>query len=160
NGKDCCLSPIVQADYIQIPAPRATSLEFKKGKNVIQVAITGSVSNVVFEADPDKQIFYYHQNQIEIIIEPLTIQPELGIHVSVDEKPIEHYKYVLEQSDIKNYTFFHTKEFILNYDKPYRIKILEYEVMQADNKKKNLAANPVLQRKQRRLIFSDVYEVT
>lgn len=160
NGTDCCLSPIVQADYIQVPAPRYTALKFEGSKTNIMVAITGSLPA------------FNNQNRnfntkIEIIVEPIEISPTEGIHVSINAKPIDSYSYVLNENDIKNYLFNLTRQFKLPAEyqgKPYRVRILEYEMIEQDPLKTGLIIDNVTTNFYRhsykdRLVFAEVYEV-
>jgi|CXWL01.1.fsa_nt_gi hypothetical protein len=154
---DCCLSAIVQAEYIQIPAPRASSLQFGSSKSNITVAISGTQSAV--PGVPD------FRSKVEFIIEPLTVPSSEGTHISLEGRPIDIYSYVLTAADIKNFAFYHSHVFNLPPEyasKPYRVKVMEYEMITYDPLKPNpnpggvhFGGMPLKDR----LVFADVYEV-
>jgi len=157
DGTDCCLSPIVEADYIQIPAPRGSSIKAGMLKNVITVAISGTVPAV-----PTPPEF---RTRIDFIIEPIEVPSSESTHISINAKPIDTYSYILTEADIKNFTFLHNHEFKLPVEygyKPYRVKVLEYEMITYDNLKPNpnpggahFGGMPMKER----LVYADVYEV-
>jgi len=159
--QDCCLSPIVQADYIQIPPPRFSSLTYGSSKNNITVGITGTVPNMSME----------FLIKIQILIERIDVPSSEQAHISLNARPIEVYNYILTANDISNFTFKHTKIFALPAEyatQPYRVKILEYEMITSDPMKPNpnpgipgipnsgFNAGPPMKD---RLVFADVYEV-
>jgi len=157
GGTDCCLSAIVQADYIQIPAPRASSLQYGSSKNNITVAISGSIPAATREPD--------FRTKVEFIIEPVEVPVSEDTHISLNTKPIDTYSYILQSGDVKNFLFYHKHEFNLPAEyasKPYRVKVLEYEMIIYDPLKPN--PNPggvnfgTIPLKDR-LVFADVYEV-
>lgn len=156
---DCCLSTIVVADYIQVPAPRFSSLKFEGGKNKINVGISGTLPKV-----DTKAMFF--RTRVDFVIEPIEVEPTEGAHITINAKPIDSYSYGLQPQDIgPNYGFLHTHSFTLPAEyasKPYRVKVLEYEVIIYDPLKPN--PNPggavfgTMPMKER-LVFADVYEV-
>lgn len=161
NQTDCCLSPVVQVDYVQIPSPRATSLEYKNGsKTNIIVAVSGSVPN--YGGD--------YNNRIDIFIDPITVPVQDDAYMTVfepgKEVHIDSETYYIGSGPINNFTFYHAKEFKLPPEwagKPYRIRIMEYEMIAADPLRKvndmpvipTMASTPL----RSRLVFTDVYEV-
>ena len=157
DGTDCCLSAIVQADYIQIPAPRASSLQFGASKNIITVAISGTLPAV-----PDAPSF---RSKMQFIIEPVEVPASEQTHISINAKPIDAYSYIMTAADIKNFGFYHSKSFNLPAEyasTPYRVKVLEYEMIIYDPLKPNpnpggvnFGGPPLKDR----LVFADVYEV-
>lgn len=156
---DCCLSPIVVADYIQVPAPRFTSLKFEGAKNKINVGLSGTVSLINM-----KGIFFH--NRIDFVVEPIEVDASEGAHITIHAKPIETYSYSLQPQDIgQNFGFLHTHSFTLPAEyasKPYRVKVLEYEVIIYDPLKPNPnpgSANFGTMPMKERLVFADVYEV-
>ena len=157
DNTDCCLSAIVQADYIQIPAPRASSLEFGAAKNNITVAITGTL--------PASQDVGFFRTKVEFVIEPLDVPSSEETHISLNTKNIDSYSYIIAAADIKNFAFGHTHSFTLPAEyatKPYRVKVLEYEMITYDPLKPN--PNPgnitfASMAMKDRLVFADVYEV-
>lgn len=158
NNTDCCLSPIVQADYIQIPPPRASSLQFGAAKNNITVAISGSQAGV----DTYNPFF---RSKVEFIIEPIEVPSSENTHITISSKQTDSYSYVLTAADVKNFGFYHSHAFNLPAEyatKPYRVKVLEYELIIYDPLKPNpnpagavLGTMPMKER----LVFADVYEV-
>ena len=158
EGKDCCLSPIVVTDYVQVPPPRASSLETKGSKDNIVVAISGTVPAVSNAGS-------MFRTKVEFIIEPIEVAVSDSTHISLATKPIDSYSYVLQESDIKNFAFYHAHPFNLPVEyasKPYRVKVLEYEMIEYDRLKPNpnpggvnLGTMPTKDR----LVFADVYEV-
>jgi len=158
DDTDCCLSPIVLADYIQVPAPRASSLEFKGAKNNIVVAISGTAPAV-----SNTGSMYRHR--VEFIVEPIEQPSTENTHLIINAKPIDSYSYILQDADIKNFAFYHAHPFSLPAaysNTPYRIRVLEYEVMERDRFKPDpvpgmprTGSMPATQR----LVFADVYEV-
>ncbi|MEI2738083.1 MAG: hypothetical protein V9F01_04810 [Chitinophagaceae bacterium] len=157
NNTDCCLSPVVQPEYIQIPAPRASSVEFGASRTNVTVAISGSIAKMA-------QVPEY-RSRVDFIIESLDIPASEETHISLDTKPIEIYQYVLKPADINNYLFLHSHQFQLPAaysSKPFRIKVLEYELITYDPLKPNPnpgGANFGSMPLKERLVFADVYEV-
>jgi len=157
DNTDCCISPVVQPDYIQIPAPRASSIEFGNSKNIVTVAISGSIARLA-------QVPEY-RSKVQFIIEPLDIPASEETHISLNSKPIASYEYMLTPNDIVNYLFYHSHQFQLPAvysSNAYRIKVLEYEMITYDPLKpnpnpggSNFAGMPLKER----LVFADVYEV-
>lgn len=157
GGTDCCLSAIVQAEYIQVPAPRASSLQFGNSKNNITVAISGTVPNVTPQPD--------FRTKVEFVIEPIEVPSSEDTHITINAKPIDIYSYVLQPADVKNFGFYHNHVFNLPAayaSKPYRVKVLEYEMIIYDPLKPNpnpggvhFSTMPLKDR----LVFADVYEV-
>jgi len=86
-------------------------------------------------------------------------------HISINAKPIDSYTYVLTEADIKNYIFNHNHQFTLPAiyaSTPYRVKVLEYEMIVYDPLKPNpnpggvnFGSMPMKDR----LVFADVYVV-
>lgn len=159
DGRDCCLSPIVQADYIQIPPPRASSLDFINGsKTNIKVAIFGSQTSV----DTYNPFF---RSKVEFIIEPIDVPASEGTHISLSRRPIDSYSYVLNANDVNNFGFYHSHNFNLPEayaSKPYRVKVLEYESIIYDYEKPNpnpAGVNFGTMPMKDRLVFADVYEL-
>ncbi|MEN9547979.1 MAG: hypothetical protein RIR12_570 [Bacteroidota bacterium] len=158
EGKDCCLSPIVVTEYIQIPPPRATSLEIKGAKNNIVVAISGSAPR----PGNAKGIF---MTKVEFLIESITLPASDSVHISTGQKPIETYSYLIQETDFNSVGFYHSHAFNLPAEyanKPYRISIKEYEILELDKEKPN--PNPAGQsfggpKLGERLVFADVYEI-
>jgi hypothetical protein len=157
NDTDYCLSAIVQADYIQIPPPRASSIEFGAAKNIISVAISGTLPNV-----PNAPDF---RSKVQFLIEPIEVPSSEETHISINAKPIADYSYIITAADVKNFLFAHTNAFNLPAEyatKPYRVKVLEYEMITYDPLKPNpnpggvnFGGPPMKDR----LVFADVYEV-
>ena len=157
NNTDCCLSPIVQPDYIQIPAPRTSSIEFGNSKNIVTVAIAGTIAKLA-------QVPEY-RSKVKFIIESLDIPASEETHISLNTKPIDSHEYILKPGDFNNYLFLHSHQFQLPAawaSKAYRIKVLEYEMITYDPLKPNpnpggvnFASMPMKER----LVFADVYEV-
>lgn len=155
TNEDCCLSPVVRTDYIQVPPPRGCSLEFKGSKNEISIGISGTLPSY----GTSGSAFF---TRFDFIIEPININPSENIHISLDEKPIMSDSYVVRAVDLKNFTFQHFHPFSLPAQyatKPYRVKIMEYEMIEVDRFKPKtgpaLGSMPVKDR----LVFSEVYEV-
>ncbi|MGB2702178.1 MAG: hypothetical protein WBC81_00825 [Chitinophagaceae bacterium] len=156
NETDCCLSPVVQAEYIQIPAPRASSVEFGASRRNVTVAISGTIARMA-------QVPEY-RSRVDFIIESLDIPASEDTHISLDIKPVDIYQYVLKPTDIVNNAFFHSHQFQLPAEyssKAFRIKVLEYELITYDPLKPNpnpggvnFGGMPLKER----LVFADVYE--
>ncbi|MBI5858602.1 MAG: hypothetical protein HZB42_13265 [Sphingobacteriales bacterium] len=158
DGTDCCLSPIVVADYIQIPSTRASSIQFGASKNNITVAISGNQAGVD-TYNP------YFRSKVEFVIEPIDVPSSEGAHITISSRPIDSYNYVLTAADVKNFGFYHSHVFNLPAEyagKPYRVKVLEYEVIIYDPLKPNpnpAGATMSTMPMKDRLVFADVYEV-
>lgn len=158
DGTDCCLSPVVEAEYIQIPAPRASSLQFGGAKNIITVAISGSQPAV------DTHNFFF-RSRVEFLVEPIEAASSENAHISITAKPVDSYSYILTQADIKNFLFYHSHPFTLPAayaSTPYRVKVLEYEMIIYDPLKPNPNPGGVVfgtMPMKDRLVFADVYVV-
>lgn len=154
NEKDCCLSPLVQPDYIQVPPPRASSI--KQNGTDIAVAISGTL--------PEFPRGAQYANMVKFIIEPITVPSSESVHISTGNA-IDSYEATINPADIKNFAFLHSHSFKLPAEyasKPYRVRILEYELITTDPGRTDpyvpnipMAAPPPGQR----LVFADVYEV-
>ncbi len=157
NGTDCCLSPVVMTDFIQIPAPRFSSIQLGSSKNQITVAISGSVPNV--------DTFHpFFRSKVEFVIESIDVPVSENTHITINERPVDSYSYVLTAADVKNFAFMHSHVFNLPPEwatRPYRVKVLEYEVIIYDHLKPKPAGQPNLgtMPMKDRLVFADVYEV-
>lgn len=140
DNKDCCLSPIVVADYVQVPAPRATSLEFKNGsKTNIVAAMSGTMPNV-------STMSTMFGMRIDFIIEPIEVDSSEQAHFSIGAKPIDSFSYQLNQNDIKNFALYQAHEFNLPAQyasQPYRVKIMEYELIERDRLKPKPRVNQI-----------------
>lgn len=157
DGTDCCLSPIVVADYIQVPAPRGSSIKLGSTRNNITVAISGTIPSIAVTPD--------YRTKFEFIIEPIEVPSTESAHITLSAKPIDTYSYILTAADIKNFGFLHSHAFNLPSEyatTPYRVKVLEYEMITYDTLKPNPNPGGVhfggLPLKDR-LVFADVYEV-
>lgn len=157
DGIDYCLSNIVQAEYIQIPAPRGSSLQYGSTRNQITVAISGTIPRMPNAPD--------YRSKLQFLIEPIEVPASEQTHISISAQPIEDYTYILTAADTNNYLFYHSHVFNLPSHfatRPYRIKVLEYEMIMYDPKKPNpnpggvhFGGPPMKDR----LVFADVYEV-
>ncbi len=157
GNNDCCLSAIVQTDYIQIPPPRLSSVKFGGPKNVFTLAISGTVPNI-----PGAP---YYRPKIHFLIEEIDYPASEDTHITIGNKVInEHIEYI-QNNDIVNNAFLFSRQFTLPMEystKPYRIKVLEYEMITYDPMKPNPNpgggnfGGPAMKD---RLVFADVYEV-
>lgn len=157
NNTDCCLSPIVQPDYIQIPAPRASSVEFGSSRREFTVAISGSIARMAQAPE--------YRTRVDFIIESLDVPSSEETTISLNTAPVDSYQYILKSTDINNHAFFHSHQFQLPAayaSKAFRIKVLEYELITYDPLKPNpnpggvnFGSMPLKER----LVFADVYEV-
>lgn len=154
---DCCLSAIVQTDYIQIPPPRLSSLKFAGPKNVITVAISGTIPNI-----PQAP---HYRPKIHFLIEEIDYPATEDTHITIGNKVIMEHVEFLQPGNINNNTFLFQRQFTLPMEystKAYRVKILEYEMITYDPLKPNpnpggavLGSMPMKDR----LVYADVYEV-
>ncbi len=147
----------MQTDYIQVPPPRASSLETQKGsKNNIVVAISGTTPAVSNAGS-------MFRTRVEFVIETMDIPSSESAHITVNPTPIDSYSYVINEGDVKNFAFYHSHAFNLPSEyasKPYRVKVLEYEMIEYDRKKPDPGGyNTGNMRTKDRLVFADVYEV-
>jgi hypothetical protein len=154
NNTDCCLSAISQTDYIQVPAPRASFITFGNSKNLVSVGMSGTVAAV--PTPPE------YRTKIDIIIEPIEVPSTESAHITINAKPIDTYSYVLAPGDINNFAFQHGHEFKLPdmyATTPYRVKVMEYELITYDNLKPRTGPPTGGLPMKERLVFADVYEV-
>jgi hypothetical protein len=157
NNTDCCLSPVVQPDYIQIPAPRSSSVEFGNSRRDVNVAIFGTIARMA-------QVPEY-RSRVDFIVEYMYIPSSEETVISLEKAPVDSYQYILKSTDINNNLFFHSHKFQLPAaygSKAFRIKVLEYELITYDPLKPNpnpggvnFGSMPLKER----LVFADVYEV-
>jgi hypothetical protein len=152
DGKDVCLSKIVQADYIQIPPPRFSSLK-RNGTN-ITVAISGTLPDITNREN--------YMPKVEFTIEQLEFQKSEDVVITINAQPILTYSKILTVADVQNFIFNHSHDFSLPPEyatKPYRVKIFEYEMIIADSHTSK--PGPVVSNFQMkdRMVFADVYEV-
>jgi hypothetical protein len=157
DNLDCCISAIVQADYIQIPAPRLASLQFGNPKTQITVSMSGTIPNVANAA--------MFRTKLQFIIEPVQFNTSEDTHISLDIRSIDQYEYIIQPADVKNFGFVHSHTFRIPDEyatKPYRVKVLEYEMITYDPLKPNpnpgnvSFGGPAMKD---RLVFAEVYEV-
>jgi hypothetical protein len=157
NNTDCCLSAIIQADYVQIPAARISAVEFGSTKNIVKAAISGFLPNLPRISD--------FKTRIDFIVEPIEAPVSEGTHISIQAKPIASHSYVLTVNDIKNNAFAYNFTFSLPAayaSQPYRIKVLEYELITYDPLKPDYrpAGSTIgSMAMKERLVFAEVYEV-
>jgi hypothetical protein len=157
NNTDCCLSPVVQPDYIQIPAPRSSSVEFGNSRRDVTVAIFGTIARMA-------QVPEY-RSRVDFIVEDMDFPASEETVISLEKAPVDSYQYMLKSTDINNHLFFHSHKFQLPaaYGSiAFRIKVLEYELITYDPLKPNpnpggvnFGSMPLKER----LVFADVYEV-
>jgi hypothetical protein len=164
DNTDCCLSPIVSADFVQIPAPRSTSLEHGGAKNVFTVAILGTAPSIM---SPDFAI------EVEISVEDAANyikSDEAYIRLQNVSRPIYSFRQKIERIHFaKGNTFYYAHPVTLPAEyatKPYRIRIMEYEMLPGDPLRNGSQFNAAYTglgttgaQLQERLTFSDVYEV-
>ena len=152
NSTDCCLSKIVQADYIQVPPARQTSMN--KNGNKVTITISGTAPRTYVTDN-----FYM---KVEMILEALSIPQSESVSISIDEKPISTFSAAVNKGDDVNVSH----DFLLPRDyakQAYRIKIMEYEVISGDPdrfKSSDGAPLPGIEKMNKRLVFSDVYEIS
>ncbi|HEY6062147.1 MAG TPA: hypothetical protein VIV35_00980, partial [Chitinophagaceae bacterium] len=107
----------------------------------------------------------YFRSRVEFIIEPIDVPSSESTHITITEKPIDGYRYILTENDIKNFGFYHSHAFNLPAEwstRPFRVKVLEYEMIIYDILKPNPnpgGANLGTMPMKDRLVFADVYEV-
>ena len=155
--QDCCLSPIVQADYIQIPPPRGASIEFGAANNIVTVAISGN--------QPRTGNSYFFRRAVEFVVEPIDIDRSQSIHITLPERTIDTYQHQFTSQETAQTAFAHNHTFTLPQayaTQSYRIKVAEYEQILYDPKKPN--PNPGGQHYgtrplKERLVYADVFEV-
>jgi hypothetical protein len=164
DNTDCCLSPIVSADFVQIPSPRSTSLEHGTAKNIFTAAILATGPGIT---SPD------FATEVEITVEDAANfmkSDEAYIRLQNGSRPIYSFRQRIERPNfVKGNTFYYAHPVTLPPEyatKPYRIRIMEYEMIPGDplrvsgqfgGQYTGLGTTPV--QLQERLIFSDVYEV-
>ena len=155
DNRECCLSRIVQADYIQVPPPRATSLK-KNGPN-ITVALSGTIP--AFSQNNN------YLQKVQFVIEPIEAPASEHVHITINDHAIDTYTGYIGPDDIKNFAFLHNHDFKLPAEyatKPYRVKVFEYELITTDASKdasEQPTANFSKLPMKDRLVFADVYEV-
>jgi len=154
---DCCLSPVVQAEYIQIPAPRASFIELGGTHNIVTVAVSGNQPKTGNRA--------FFQRAVRFVVEPIEIVTSNGIHFDLGSDPIDRYEHPLSEQETAQFAFMHSHTFQLPSEyatKPYRIKIEEYELIVYDPLKPNPnpgGAHYATMPMKERLVYADVYEV-
>jgi hypothetical protein len=157
GNNDCCLSAIVQTDYIQIPPPRLTSLKFGGPKNVFTLGISGTVPNI-----PGAP---FYRPKIHFLIEEMNHPASEDTHITIGNKLIAEHVEFIQAAAISNNLFTFQRQFTLPMEystKAYRIKVLEYEMITYDPMKPNpnpggvnFGGPPMKDR----LVFADVYLV-
>ncbi len=157
SNTDCCLSAIVQTDYIQIPPPRLTSVKFGGPKNVFTLAISGTIPNI-----PGAP---FYRPKIHFLIEEIDHAATEDTHITIGNKVINEHIEFIQANDISNNLFTFQRQFTLPMEystKAYRIKVLEYEMITYDPMKPNpnpggvnFGSMPMKDR----LVFADVYVV-
>ena len=150
SGTDCCLSNVVQADYIQIPPPRFSSLTL--GASEITVAISGSISPATVS----------YKALIRFVVEPWTKRSE-EVMIKTDDTVLDSFETEIQPADIKNFLFKISHLFKAR-QRPYRVKIFEYEILQSTTPANvpfgNFSVPDGLRVvEQQRLVFADAYDV-
>lgn len=156
---DCCLSPIVQADYIQIPPPRLASIETAADNNVLTVALSGNQP-----LTGDRAFF---RRKIEFVVEPVTVASSEEVHFSFEGVEIAKHEHFVSQEETEKVVFSHSHTFTLpeNYaSQSYRVKVLEYEMIICDPEKPRPDPDPTAimvppAPMKDRLVFAEVFEV-
>jgi hypothetical protein len=164
DNTDCCLSPIVSAGFVQIPPPRSTSLEHGAAKNIFTAAILGTGPTVT---SPDFAM------EVEITVEDaanLIKSDEAYIRLQNVSRPIYSFRQKIERIHfVKGNTFYYAHPVTLPAEyagKPYRIRIMEYEMLPGDPLRNSsqfagqyTGLGTTGAQLQERLVFADVYEV-
>lgn len=158
NNTDCCLSAIVQTDYIQVPPPRLSSVKFAGPKNVVTVAISGTIPNLPTAGA-------YYRPKVQFLIEEIDHPATEDTHITIGNKVIAEHTEFIQANQISNNTFVFQRQFTLPMEystKAYRIKVLEFEMITYDPLKPNpnptgvnFGGPPMKDR----LVYADVYEV-
>ena len=170
EGKDCCLSGQIYAEWIQVVPSRNTSVRMGGGNASFQFNIKGTVPFT--ENIPGLK---HSRVKIKISVEPAIISKSDDVFIGITSGQ-SSYKffsedYLLTQENIKNGQMDFSKSIKLP-DKltakdSYRIVIREYELHKTDPMRDFVGAASLVSGKPRaidagfseRLVFMDVFEV-
>lgn len=166
NGRDCCLSNTVQADWLQIVPARATAVTFGGSRNVFNVAVKGIAP---FSSNPDKFAGAANNARVKI---------NITVENTQFAKTEEAF---ISINDRQTRTMIWTKDYNLNFrqvingaidfnekieidsqwsGKPFRIVIREYELHEFDPIRTQARAftTATYHEYAERLVFMDVFE--
>lgn len=174
NERDCCLSNVVHTDWIQIVAPRITTIiGDPASKNKIVVGLAGTSSFVGIN-NPTLALKDEIRTRLRIIVEdaaiPKSEEAFVRIHGNRFETPVvwqKDFNLTTADLDLANnkaqIKFTTTIELKEEYKtKPYRVVIEEYELHLTDPLRQpsgegTFATKP--EKWQERLVFMDVFEI-
>jgi hypothetical protein len=169
EGKDCCISGVVHADWVQLPAPRTVVLNYSGGpaaKNNIAIGVVGPIPVAISlpqisTGNKTPMI----RSKIRIWVENPMIPKteEAFIQIPRDRGNIWNKEFDIDQNFIKDgqMNFATAIELPDEYkSKPYRVVIEEYELIPRDHLRTPTFANetPAVSWGER-LVFMDVFEV-
>ncbi|HEX2628855.1 MAG TPA: hypothetical protein VHM26_07585 [Chitinophagaceae bacterium] len=168
DGKDCCLSNMVQAEWMQVLPARATAVSFSGGKNSFNVALKG-VAPFTFNADKFPAANNNARVRINITVEDARFAKTEEAFISINDRTTRTFiwakDYQLTLQEIKNGQI----DFLQKVDipaewssKPFRIIIREYEQHEFDPlraQEKAFTDKEKYHEYGDRLVFMDVFEV-
>jgi hypothetical protein len=178
QGKDCCLSNTVTADWLQVVPVRYTGLYFKGSKNIFDVAVRGTAPYSVSANNIIGLPNNYTRCRIKITIENTQLPKTDDVFLSINDRAqgltttvfIKQYDLKREQLRGNQIEFVERIELDGQFaTQPFRVVIREYELhefdpirVKEDAQKRALNRNQSfsnLQEYHERLVFMDVYEV-
>jgi hypothetical protein len=161
---DCCLSPIVNADFVQIPAPMSTSLEHGAAKNIFTAAVLGTAPSIM---SPDFAL------EVEVVVEDAAnIIKSEGAYIRQQNvsRPVYSFRQKIERTNfVKGNTYYYAHPVTLPAEyatKAYHVSIRQYEMLPGDPLRfpsqfggQYTGLGTTGAQLQERLVFADVYEV-
>jgi hypothetical protein len=168
DGKDCCLSSMVEAEWMQVLPARATAVSFSGGKNSFTVALKGVAP---FTSNPDK--FGAANNnakvRINITVEDAKFAKTEEAFISINDRTTRTFIWGkdvnLTLQEIRNGQIDFAQKVDIPAEwasKPFRVVIREYELHEFDpiraQAKAFTNANEYHEYADR-LVFMDVFEV-
>ena len=167
NGRDCCLSNMVQADWMQIVPARATAITFERGKNIFSVAVKGIAP---FSSNPDNFAGAAGNTRVKISIavENTQFAKTEEAFISINDRQtrtnIWSRDYDLTFRQVVNgaINFLERVEIDSQWtSKPFRVVIREYELHEFDpvRAQEKAFTSAAYHEYAERLVFMDVFEV-
>lgn len=167
DGKDCCLSNVVEAEWMQVLPARATAVSFAGGKNSFTVALKG-VAPFKLNADKFPAANNNARVRINITVEDAKFPKTEEAFISINDRNTRTFiwgkDFHLTLQDIKNGQIDFAQKVDIPAEwatKPFRVVIREYEQHEFDpiRAQEKAFTNAEYHEYADRLVFMDVFEV-
>ncbi|MBL0153672.1 MAG: hypothetical protein IPP93_09355 [Chitinophagaceae bacterium] len=167
DGKDCCLSNTVSAEWMQIVPGRTTALTTGINKTTFTVALNGIAP---FKYNPDQFATNNARVKIRITVENTQFAKTDDAYISINDRQAQSTiltkEFALTYRDVINGIIKFEEKFTIDSrweGRPFRVVIREFELHETDPllaQEKQFTATMVVHEYGERMIFMDVFEVS